>query len=249
MIKVYFLGTNGWFPTSSGHTTCHLIDAPEAYIILDAGTGILNIDKFIKQEKPLYLFLSHLHFDHIFGLHILNKFNFEQGMTVVIHNDYLADLLNIFRQPYTVSHKDLPFKVDILPVKNGYNNSFPFGLLCLEQIHSAPCFGYRFEFLDKTIAYCTDTGKCSAVNQLADNADLLITECALLDGEINHIWPHMNPADAAESAKSAKAKQLATIHYDAEKYPDLESRKIALRKSKHIFQNTVMTSDDTEILV
>ena len=170
-------------------------------------------------------------------------------MTVVIHKDSLGDLLNIFRQPYTVSHKDLPFKVVISPVKNGYNDSFPFGLLCLEQIHSAPCFGYRFEFRDKTIAYCTDTGKCSAVKQLADNADLLITECALLDGEINYKWPHMNPADAAETAKSANAKKLVTIHYDAEKYPDLDSRKIALSKSKNIFKNTFMTTDDAEMFV
>ena len=81
-IKVIFLGTNGWYDTATGNTVCVLIDAPEAYVVLDAGTGLYKLDQYIKdRKKPIYLFLSHFHFDHIIGLHAMAKFRFKQGMT------------------------------------------------------------------------------------------------------------------------------------------------------------------------
>ena len=37
MIKVTFLGTNGWYSTDTGVTLCTLVESDDFYIILDAG--------------------------------------------------------------------------------------------------------------------------------------------------------------------------------------------------------------------
>jgi len=61
-VKIFFLGTNGWFNTETGVTPCILIDSKEAYIVLDAGGGIYKLNQHITDtKKPIYLFISHLH--------------------------------------------------------------------------------------------------------------------------------------------------------------------------------------------
>ena len=75
-MKVVFLGTNGWYDTETGNTICTLLQTDRFDIILDAGNGIHKVDRHIDGGKPVFLFLSHFHVDHIEGLHILAKFRF-----------------------------------------------------------------------------------------------------------------------------------------------------------------------------
>ena len=81
-MKVIFLGTNGWYDTDTGNTICTLINSEKYHIILDAGNGIYKADRYIHDDLPVYLFLSHFHLDHIEGLHVLNKFRFSQGLRI-----------------------------------------------------------------------------------------------------------------------------------------------------------------------
>ena len=81
-MKIIFLGTNGWYDTETGNTVCVLIETEREFIILDAGSGLYKIDEYIRTRKPIYLFLSHFHLDHIIGLYTLNKFNFSQGIDI-----------------------------------------------------------------------------------------------------------------------------------------------------------------------
>ena len=80
-MKVTFLGTNGWFDTATGNTPSILVQSEKFDIILDAGNGIARADRYITQDKPVFLFLSHFHIDHIAGLHILVKFQFRNVVT------------------------------------------------------------------------------------------------------------------------------------------------------------------------
>jgi ribonuclease BN (tRNA processing enzyme) len=243
-IQIHFLGTNGWYTTETGHTSCHLIDAPSCYIILDAGEGIYRAGLLIKENKPIFLFLSHLHLDHINGLHVLNQFRFEQGLTLCFSNEGLKELIQIVRQPYTVAFKDLKITVEFSEIKLGDNSGFPFGLRAEELVHSSKCFGYRFEIDNKIIAYCTDTGICPVVFQLAKDADLLISECALKPGQESPDWPHLNPTDAAKVGKEAKVKRLALVHFDAENYPTIQHRIKAEKEAKKVFDRTFAAIDN-----
>ena len=249
-IKIHFLGTNGWFATETGHSTCHLIDAPEAYIILDAGTGIYKIDQhIIDTTKPIFLFLSHFHLDHVFGLHILNKFDFPQGITIVTQEKSQKILNTICNQPFTMNIKNLPTKISVKEVSQGIHDEFPFKLEAKQLVHISRCFGYRFELSKKTITYCTDTGTCKSMETLARNTDLLIAECSLRPGDSKPDWPHLNPIDSANVALKMKAKMLALIHFDAVNYPLLKDRKLALKDAKTVFNNVIITTDDSFITI
>jgi len=247
-MKTIFLGTNGWYDTETGNTTCILIEAEDYFIILDAGNGFYKIDQYIAStnKKPIYLFLSHFHLDHIVGLHILNKFNFDQGMRIYGQAGTKDILDTIINEPYTVPIAKLPFEVDVYELPEGLHN-IPFLVECKFLLHSSKCLGYRFELDGKIIAYIPDTGICETAIELAENADLLITECSFKMGQRNAEWQHLNPEDAVQIAKEANAKKLALNHFDANIYRSLEERIEVQEKMKKIFKNLIVTFDNMEM--
>jgi ribonuclease BN (tRNA processing enzyme) len=101
-MKVTFLGTNGWYDTATGNTVSVLVQSEAFDIILDAGYGIAKADRYITQKKPVCLFLSHFHIDHIAGLHTLVKFRFLQSLTIFCLPGGNALLNTFVNEPFTV---------------------------------------------------------------------------------------------------------------------------------------------------
>ena len=95
-MKIHFLGTNSWYTNSTGNTACVLIDAKDRYIIFDAGNGLYKIDEYIKEDKPISLFISHFHIDHISGLQILLKFDFPQGIDIYVAKGQYKEAIVIY---------------------------------------------------------------------------------------------------------------------------------------------------------
>ena len=245
-MKIVFLGTNGWYDTHTGNTLCILIESKEAYIVLDAGNGIRKLNRSVNDRKPIYLFLSHFHLDHIIGLHVLNKFKFVQGLTIIGQSG-TRDILNkIINSPFTIPMHQLPYRTDIYEIPEEKTIT-PFKFSFLPLKHSSECLGYRFEIEDKVISYCTDTGYCENAVELARDADLLITECALKTGQSDEEWPHLNPLSAARIADESNAKMLALVHFDANEYDTLETRKQAEEEARKLFDRTFISTDDMEI--
>jgi ribonuclease BN (tRNA processing enzyme) len=247
-MKVTFLGTNGWYDTKTGNTTCLLIDTEQCHIVLDAGNGFYKLDELIKDEKPIYVFLSHPHLDHISGLHTLNKFKFKQGIRIFGQPGTKELLERIIAPPFTVPFNLLPCKVEVEDVVEGWHET-PVRFECRFLVHSTPCFGYRFEVDGKILAFCTDTGVCQNVIELCKDADLMITECSFKPGEYSFIWPHLAPEDAVSMAKSAHAKRLALVHFDAANYRTIAERYEVAELMKGKFQEIIVGEDDKEIII
>ena len=245
-MEIIFLGTNGWYDTKIGNTTCILVQLPNYDIILDAGNGFVKIGKYLSFSKPVYLFLSHFHLDHIIGLHTLVKFNFKKGLHIVGPKG-LKKMLNIFVQkPFTFPFSKLSYPTKVSEVAEGdYKLPIPFE--CRKLTHPVTTFGFRFNLDNKIIAYCTDTGYCKNAVKLALNSDLLIAECAYKRGQTVSQWPHLNPDAAARLAREANTQKLVLIHFDADNYPTTESRKQAEKQAKETFANTVTAVDDMKI--
>ena len=55
------------FVKYGGDTTCIEIETDKFQLVFDAGTGFRNVE-LKKSKKPVYLFFSHFHHDHISGL-------------------------------------------------------------------------------------------------------------------------------------------------------------------------------------
>ena len=247
-MKIVFLGTSGWYDTKTGNTTCILIETKKEYIILDAGNGFYKIDRYIRAKKPIYLFLSHFHLDHIVGLHILNKFNFSQGIHIFGQLGTKNILKTIVNEPYTISLTTLPYDVEGYELSEGQHN-IPFSVKCKFLLHSSQCLGYRIEIDGKVITYCPDTGICDNLFLLAKDADLLIAECSYKSGQEDENWPHLNPESAARVARDSGAKKLALIHFDASLYSTMKDREDAEIQAKKIFRNSFAAMDNMQIKV
>lgn len=241
-MQVIFLGTNGWYDSDTGNTICTLINSDKYHIILDAGNGIYKADRYIHDDLPVYLFLSHFHLDHTEGLHVLNKFRFSQGLRIFGQKGTRHVLDTIINEPFTVPLRKLPFDVVVRELSEG-PYKLPFPVECRFLVHASPCMGYRFDLDGKVVAYCPDTGICENAVLLAEDADLLITECSHKPGEQSPEWPHLNPEDAAEIARRAKAKRLALTHFDAGRYTTIRER-LDAAKSITNFSDVVVGRDD-----
>ncbi|KLU05918.1 CAMP phosphodiesterases class-II:Metallo-beta-lactamase superfamily [Rhodopirellula islandica] len=67
-LEVHCLGTAGYHPNESRHTSCYFL--PQSGVLLDAGTGIFRLPELI-QTDHLDILLSHAHLDHVVGLTFL----------------------------------------------------------------------------------------------------------------------------------------------------------------------------------
>lgn len=244
-MKIIFLGTNGWYDTETGNTVSVFIKTKKEYIILDAGNGFYKIDNYIKSEKPIYLFLSHFHFDHIAGLHILNKFNFRQGINIYGSVGLIRAINTIVKQPYSMPLKNLKTKITLHELDKKVKLPFKFEFRKL--FHTSLCYGYRFYLEDKIISYCTDTGLCDNLYFLAKNSDVLIAECSYKSGQNVDNWPHLNPEKAALLAEKSGAKKLYLVHFDSSIYKNFTDRKNAELAAKKYFQNTVAATDNLTV--
>ncbi len=244
-MKIYFLGTNGWYDTETGNTLCILVETKKEYIVLDAGNGIYKIDRYIKSLKPIYVFISHFHLDHIIGFHALAKFKFRQGISIYGPPGLKKIFATFIKNPYTIPINKLKTKITVEELKIG--SRLPINCEFRKLWHSTICYGYRFYLDRKILTFGTDTGVCQNLYLLAKNADLLIAECAYKSQIQDKNWPHLNPESAARIAKKANAKKLALVHFDAAIYKTLKERKEAERLAKHTFKNTVSAYDNLRI--
>lgn len=242
-MRVTFLGTNGWYDTLTGNTCSVLVETRDYDIIFDAGNGIAKADRYISQEKPVYLFISHYHLDHIAGLHTLVKFRFHCPLHICGQVGIEPVLRSLVREPFTVPFENLHYPVIFRELPEG-GHMIPFPVECRFLLHPVPCYGYRISLDGKVITFCTDTGYCENAVALSRHADLLITECGLRPGEESPLWPHLNPEEAIRIADEAKAERLALIHFSADLYPTLYDRACVRRMFENRSPGLICATDD-----
>mgnify|MGYP001575625366 FL=1 len=243
-MKIYFLGTNGWYSSPTGDTPCILIDSKDRYVIFDAGNGIYKIDQYIKTNKPISLFISHFHIDHISGLHMLMKFKFKQGIDIYFARGRKKDFNLFVNPPYTIGVTKNK--------KNIYTLKTEIRLHELEEgdnmkklYHGYENHGFRIILEGKSVVYSGDTKIVPNGLLLAKGADLLIHECSnIVSPPEPNLWGHTDPIQTAQFAKDANVKKLVMTHFDASLYDTLEKRKEAEKIAQKIFPNTIAATDD-----
>ncbi len=245
-MEIIFLGTNGWYSTELGNTVCILIESENLYVILDAGAGFAKLDRYIEDEKPIIVLLSHLHLDHIIGLQSFAKYKFKQKILIYGYIGTKNGLDSIIQHPYTAPLSDLPLDVEIQDLEEGIHN-LPFMFKCKLLVHSVLCLGYRLELDNKIITYITDTSMCDNLYELSRNADLLISDCSFKPGQDDWGWPKLKPEEAAHIAKKMKTKRLILTHFDPTIHRNMEDRRNTEAIARKIFNETIAAYDDLKI--
>jgi len=244
-MKITFLGTNGWYDTETGNTPCVLAETDEQYIVFDAGFGFRKVKDIVTTEKPVLLFISHLHLDHLIGLHTLPLFKFRQGIDIYAPKGIVGEVRGFLKRPFTSPPLMLQTRLRFHALSG--NEHLPFAFEMRKLRHSVPCYGYRLELEEGTLTYCTDTGVCANLKRLAAGADLFITECAMRPGDTSPNLFHLTPESAATVALEAPARMLALCHFDPGKYPTFDRRREAEAAARKIFPDTVAANDGTVI--
>lgn len=242
-MKIHFLGTNGWFTTPTGNTPCILIDSTEGYIIFDAGNGIYKIREYITEDKPIFLFISHFHLDHVSGLHsVAFDSRFAFPINIYMGKGRRKDFDILTNAPFTNSKNS----IKVFELEEGKNDvGFPVEVFKLR--HTNENHGYRVTLENKIIAYSGDTGICQNSTPLAQDADLLIHECSFIKAPEPETWGHVDPVIAANIAREAMVKKLILTHFDASLYTDLKKREWAEGEARKIFPNTIAAEDGLAI--
>jgi ribonuclease BN (tRNA processing enzyme) len=249
-MEIKFLGTNGWFSSETGDTASVAIFSGGKALVLDAGNGLRKLKNECEARKihEICIFLSHLHIDHVEGLHTLPMLE-GYSVRLLTPKGYAGKLEALLSHPYTASINEMGPELSIVELGETFNFS-PFSMRVLPLRHADPCFGARISAEGKTVAYCTDTGPCENLLALAKNADVLIGECSFPSGmEMLPDWPHMNPELIAQAAKDSGAKSLLMTHFDAHRYPNIAGRKAAEKAAKKIFTNSRACLDGTSIML
>ncbi len=273
-IELVFYGVRGSRPVADknvvkygGNTASILIEKEDKIIILDAGTGIINIGYYLKEKKAgikdIHIFLTHFHFDHILGLPFFEPF-FSKEYTINIYaasydqNPAKEIILRIFNQPYSpISNAGIKAKMNFieLDVNKKKTIALADGLTVeYRKDDSHPLCGvliYKLTGAGKTIVYATDVetpaGLSKETLEFIHGADILIHDSQYFDSHYDALenpkkgFGHNSVSMAVRNALQSRVKKLFLFHYDP-LYSDRELE-IMLEQAREKFKNTFLSEE------
>ena len=214
-MKLHCLGTAGYHPSATRHTSCYFI--PEANIMLDAGSGMFRVQSLIDSDE-FSIVLSHAHLDHILGLTFLLGFVAVTSLKKVHVYGERAKIQAIQKHLFAEAIFPVlpPIEWHILEesgpefwIGETHCRWFP-----LE--HPGGSVGYRFMGKNLSLAYVTDTTASpeSSYWREIQGVDWLLHECNFSDQWIElaiktgHSWT----TGVLESATKAGVQRLILTH-------------------------------------
>ena len=232
MDKLWILGCGGSVSVIrpdriryGGATTSVLVRLDGQALLLDAGTGIMNLPEEVMDQPELPLLLSHLHLDHVEGLPMC-QYLFQPGRHMPVYSGLhrvldAEDVLGkLFRPPlWPVTLDELPGKLSYQPV----SGRFSLGTLTVETMpgnHPDGVTVFRLNGKAHSVVFATD---CTLTPELLPRLTEFARGCDLLlcDGqysraewEFRSFFGHSTWVAAAEFAAACGAKNFRVIHHD-----------------------------------
>jgi len=150
-MKVTILGNNSALPAFGRHPTAQAVSVYGDMILFDCGEGTqIQMQRFaLKWRKLQYIFISHLHGDHYFGLPGLINSMSLLGRSLPLHLYAPAPLEPIIQQILEIADTTLCYPYFFHPLKEGAsemlvdNDSFSVKSFPVE--HRISCHGFLVE--------------------------------------------------------------------------------------------------------
>ena len=276
-MKVKFWGVRGSIPVSSpknskygGNTSCVEVNCAGKTIILDCGTGIRELGLDIaerdivkqKEKKTLYIFFSHVHWDHIQGFPFFRVAfhpEYEINMYSALHSDkdIEAALSGQMTRPYfPIQLSDMSASMKFNVIKS--NEDVQIGNIAIKSIslsHPGGSSGYKIICGNKSVTYISDHEHTEKSKQkiidFLKNSNLVIFDAHYTPEEYSGSdggsgrkgWGHSTWKDAVMLCSEANIDQLILTHHGSE---DLEIDIIEIEAQKE-FRNTIAAYEGLEI--
>lgn len=149
MLALTILGNNSAIPAFDRHPTAQVLHSQEESYLIDCGEGTqMQMAKYkIRRSKINYIFISHLHGDHYFGLIGLITSMSLLGRTQPLHIYGPAELELILKLQLDAAKTVLNFELYFHPLteeKEIMNNS-RMRVRCFKTQHRIDCWGFFFK--------------------------------------------------------------------------------------------------------
>lgn len=245
------------------NTSCIKVEIGDKIIILDAGTGLVKLERsLLADENHIIFLLSHYHYDHIEGLTYFNPlysgkhidiYGYKHGNMGVKEN--LNEYVKYPFSPRSIS--EFSDNVNYIDIQgNEEHQVTPDICIKTQQLnHPNGAVGYRIEHRGKALVYALDneTGKNLPMDTLPfyQDADLVIWDSHFTQEEYGRGkyigWGHSTHRQGIEMAKLANVKKILFTHH-APWRTDEELDEIQEELSKE-FDGVIMGQEEAEITI
>lgn len=277
--EVIFWGVRGTLPTPGegtlkygGNTSCvevlvHPGEKDATSLVFDAGTGIAQYGDAALERgiREFHIFLSHMHYDHIFGLTRFTPL-FRDDCQISFYGQAkcgksLFEILSgFFSFPYfPLRFEDLPSrrKLHFTEINNLSELSIGAASVQFQNLNH-PQDAVAFRVWDKnqktSVVYATDhehgTALDDALEEFALNTSLLIYDSTYNDEnyEAHRGWGHSTALAGAKLAKKAKAQAYAIFHHEPDATDeDLETR--VLPEAQSVFARSFLATERHSLML
>ncbi|WDE06093.1 MBL fold metallo-hydrolase [Thalassomonas viridans] len=246
-MQITFYGVRGSVPAPGkhtikygGNTPCiHLDTGEDFHLVLDAGTGIIPLgEQLVKDDKPIYLLLSHNHWDHIQGFPFFKpayqqdrQIHILPGLTRPVQSR--AILGQMAGSLFPVPSGRLAANISMMASPSPQTPISIGRLTITRRVLNHPGGGsaYLIDNQKKRLAYITDNElfptedantSLSQWQKFTRELDLLIHDAQYFpeDFPAKAGWGHSNYKSAFELAISARVKQLCLFSHDHNRSDD-----------------------------
>ena len=212
-----------------GHTTCLEFETEHARVLIDAGTGLVEMLRQRGGEtKPTLLLVSHLHWDHIVGFPFYAPL-FRPGWDLDVRGvpragkSVFEALLSVNQPPIfpldlggliaaNVRSEDLP--------EHGSASFHGIDIAWTEVWHPGGCSAFRLSAGGRSVVFTGDVElpftDRAALTEFTEGADTLICDAQYSAEQYErHVrWGHSSNIDAARFAADAGVDRLILTHHD-----------------------------------
>lgn len=182
MFAVTILGNNSALPTLDRHPTAQVVTCNDSLLLVDCGEGTqVQIARYkIRRSRLKYIFISHLHGDHYFGLiGLINTLSL-LGRQDPLYLFGPPELEQILRLQMECAATTLQFEMQftpLLPENQGIIvNDKELQVSYFATQHRIPCYGFVFDMQKRKRRIIPEQARAYEIpaayfSQLAEGAD------------------------------------------------------------------------------
>ena len=206
-MKLTVLGLSGLYPTPDGATSGYLVQAGDACIQLDLGSGVLAaLTRCTAPEALTALVLSHWHYDHACDV-----------LPLIYRLEATGAMLDVFAPV----DENSPIRQAVLRCNNIRLHDIAGGdavslgdamLRVYTARHPVPAVMLRLEQGGAVLCYTGDTNTVPGLTDFARDADLLLADGLFPAAMWAEGKPHLSAEHVARLAEEARAKQVVITH-------------------------------------
>ena len=221
-MRLTILGRSPASPNPGEACAGYLVEGGSARVLVDIGPGV--VAQLVRRHHPDELdavIISHMHADHMLDLVTLRyvypwrDLPADQRLRVFLPPGSADQMLDLAKGVGNAKHFEACFRL----AEHDGSSALSFDGMTLTPVptqHYIPCWGFRAEADGRRLAYTADTAPCGGLTDLADDADLLLSEATLrsLDEDASPPEPrgHLTPAEAGEAARDGGSRRLMLTH-------------------------------------